>query len=714
MIENFSADKPISFQKEDKFQRYPFAKRIANVISERLNEECIVIGIYGAWGEGKTSVINFIETELKKNDNIIPLKFNPWRFSEESSLLQELFQNLANALDTNLKTKAERIGDSLKKYGKLLNFDIPVVGKVGDLIESTGELISEVSIEDLKQRIGTSLLKSKSKIVVFIDDIDRLDKNEIHSIFRLVKLTADFSNTIYILSFDEGMVASAIGERFGEGNNRAGENFLEKIIQVPLKIPVAQQGALKDYFIESINNVLKSNSISLSEEEMERFSNQFSTNILIAVKTPRLIHRYTNSISFSIPLLNGEVNMVDLMLIEAVKVFYPEYYNFIKSNTEYFFRPRQRPQSRLDEPKEDPLSVNFESLGRDISARQKGSIKNLLSELFPALNSVYYAFGYPEEQSLQLKKGKRIGSTDYFNRYFSYCVIKGEISDLSFEKFISDCSKLSVDQIVLSLNEFLDQSTPSRLLNKLQNSIDGIVWSSAKNLSTAICKTAEKFKEKSNPLVLLINDSLKETAKIVKRLIIKSENENKRFRFTHRLLDTCSYFDFTVKLTVELFKEDEKGKRLFSEKQAEQLERHLLQIAITDSKRLEVFEKFPDHSYYLLWIWNKIDKEECKTRFERIFKESPKKTLNLLISLLPNIHSSAVRGSFKGDFTNEHYKYIASIFDPDIILKSISTVFPIKEIKSADVLWDINNNQSDLNIVRQFKHWHTMAQNAVH
>ena len=151
MIENFSADKPISFQKEDKFQRYPFAKRIANVISERLNEECIVIGIYGAWGEGKTSVINFIETELKKNDNIIPLKFNPWRFSEESSLLQELFQNLANALDTNLKTKAERIGDSLKKYGKLLNFDIPVVGKVGDLIESTGELISEVSIEDLKQ-----------------------------------------------------------------------------------------------------------------------------------------------------------------------------------------------------------------------------------------------------------------------------------------------------------------------------------------------------------------------------------------------------------------------------------------------------------------------------------------------------------------------------------------------------------------------------------
>ena len=71
MIENFSADKPISFQKEDKFQRYPFAKRIANVISERLNEECIVIGIYGAWGEGKTWVIKFIEKEIILHINML-------------------------------------------------------------------------------------------------------------------------------------------------------------------------------------------------------------------------------------------------------------------------------------------------------------------------------------------------------------------------------------------------------------------------------------------------------------------------------------------------------------------------------------------------------------------------------------------------------------------------------------------------------------------
>ena len=77
MDKHISSDKPIALQEEDKFQRYNFSQRIAKTIIDRENEDCIVIGIYGAWGEGKTSVINFIETELKQNDEIIVIKFNP-------------------------------------------------------------------------------------------------------------------------------------------------------------------------------------------------------------------------------------------------------------------------------------------------------------------------------------------------------------------------------------------------------------------------------------------------------------------------------------------------------------------------------------------------------------------------------------------------------------------------------------------------------------
>ena len=124
----FSSDKPVSLAGEDKFQRYGFSKGIANIIIGKEEEASLVIGVYGAWGEGKTSVINFIETELKTKNNIISIKFNPWRYNDENLLLIHFFQTLANALDANLKYKKEKIGDQLKKYAKLLTFDVPILG----------------------------------------------------------------------------------------------------------------------------------------------------------------------------------------------------------------------------------------------------------------------------------------------------------------------------------------------------------------------------------------------------------------------------------------------------------------------------------------------------------------------------------------------------------------------------------------------------------
>src|SRR5690606_14960174 len=167
MDKNFSSDKPVSNQEDDKFQRYEFARRIANTIVERESEDCIVIGVYGAWGEGKTSVINFIETELKEKENIIAIKFNPWRYNDENSLLIQFFQKLAVALDANLKTKGERIGSLFKKYGKLLKIDIPLIGvNIGDAVEGAGDILGDVDIETLKERIGAILKENKSKVVI--------------------------------------------------------------------------------------------------------------------------------------------------------------------------------------------------------------------------------------------------------------------------------------------------------------------------------------------------------------------------------------------------------------------------------------------------------------------------------------------------------------------------------------------------------------------
>src|SRR5690606_27643657 len=108
---NFSSDNPIFRSTDDRFQRYGFSRQIANTIISRRSQDCITIGIYGAWGEGKTSVLNFIDQELQQDENVLTVKFNPWRYQDENTLLLQFFNLLAQTLDARLKTKKEKLGE---------------------------------------------------------------------------------------------------------------------------------------------------------------------------------------------------------------------------------------------------------------------------------------------------------------------------------------------------------------------------------------------------------------------------------------------------------------------------------------------------------------------------------------------------------------------------------------------------------------------------
>jgi predicted KAP-like P-loop ATPase len=79
---DFSADSPATTRAEDYFQRYGFASRIAQVLLTRRESSSLTIGVYGSWGEGKTSVMHFIAQELAAHSDAIVINFNPWRFSD--------------------------------------------------------------------------------------------------------------------------------------------------------------------------------------------------------------------------------------------------------------------------------------------------------------------------------------------------------------------------------------------------------------------------------------------------------------------------------------------------------------------------------------------------------------------------------------------------------------------------------------------------------
>lgn len=159
MNQNFSSDRPVENESQDRFQRYNFSKRIAETIKKRENSDGIVIGIYGAWGEGKTSVQNFIEKELTTDENILIIKLNPWRYNDEDTLIKNFLKKIANLLGKELEKRKNKLGNFIEKYGA-------VGGIIGVDFTQIGQSLSEIDLEDWKNKIDDFLKESTSKLVV--------------------------------------------------------------------------------------------------------------------------------------------------------------------------------------------------------------------------------------------------------------------------------------------------------------------------------------------------------------------------------------------------------------------------------------------------------------------------------------------------------------------------------------------------------------------
>jgi len=494
----FASDAPISDPAEDRFKRFNFARRIAKTISARLDPESLVVAIYGAWGEGKTTVLNFIEKELKDKDNIICVRFNPWRFSDEVCLLQNFFKTIADALGRSAVSYKEKIGKWFAHYAGILapfSVSMPFFFEIspGEGMKNIAKALSSVELEDVRERIENFLNEENKRIVVLMDDIDRLDRGEIQNIFKLVKLSADFKHTAYILAFDEEMVSAALGEKYGSGTKDAGRNFLEKIVQVPLYLPTADKLALRKFFFDCLDEVLAETQVKLSEDEAQAFVIHFVYGIEIMLHTPRIAKCYRNVLGFSMPILKQHVNLSDLMLIEGLRVFYPLLYDTIRDNMEIFLG------SKLS------LYLNYEQVVRQktlevidrglegLSADESEAAKYLIKILFPKLCGILDNFHYGAEWEERWVREQRICSEEHFARYFTYTVSPDAINDAEINSLLERFAQKDADEIKEALQGLLAKKSAENLILKLMKKEKKIPAALNQNLAIAVSKLGGLF-----------------------------------------------------------------------------------------------------------------------------------------------------------------------------------------------------------------------------
>lgn len=696
-------DTPVSKYSEDKFQRYDFAKRIANTIIETPYGEGIVIGINGTWGEGKTSVLNFIENELSIKNEIVCIKFNPWRYSDEDLLIFNFFNKISKALKKRLLNNLERVGKFLGSGSSVLNYDIPKVGDISKTVNAVGNLLGKYDLEDLKNRLNKIIVDSNKKLVVFIDDVDRLDKNEIYSLFRLIKLSADFSNTTFILSFDEKIVASAIGCRYGSGEDKSGRDFLEKIVQVPLNVPKANSDALRNYCFELINKIFDVHKIEVQDEELMNFGYQFTTNIVSRLETPRMAVRYANLLSFSLPLLNKEINISDLLLIEAIKIFYPQHYTFIKQNSDYFISDYKNLFGESDEEKKLQIKSKIEELGKEFTIHQKKCILDLIQHLFPYLKEAYNSWHTSSYIETSLYKNKNIGSPKYFSRYFSYVVSEGDISDVEFNEFISNLDNFEHLQMADTISRLVKNGSPDNFIFKIRVIEDSFKWDSSKKLLYTLPVLGYLFPGTSEPLTMGFNSPKTQLAILICQLLKNQNNLHDRLIAGKEVMSKADTLELANEILTWANVGNTDEDKVFNESEIKILKRLLIERIIRESGDIPIYSKHAN-LYYIFRYWNECDRKQMIEYVKKHIKKNP----NEIFLLLRSVMSKNSLSNKILDINKEKFDFINTLFDKEYVNKTIQKVLPLKVINQDDIVWTEHSNieLTDSDIARQFRYWY--------
>ena len=316
-----------------------------------------------------------------------------------------------------------------------------------------------------KEDISKYIRKKEIHFLIIIDDIDRLTPEEILQVFRIIRTNADFANTTYLLSFDKSAVINNLNSIKIDG-----KGFIEKIITMEYGLSEPPAFYRRRYIDEFLREILnQKNTELLLDWQNEAYKYNQSIRLLAeAFTTMRDIKRFNNSFFLHINILIndgvGEVNFIDLALLECIFLKYRDCYYGIQNNKLILTKTKKEHTAE---------NITNKTIKTTIKEFAKTEIElKLVLWLFP---TVYYAFkdlfsfsisDYEPEYTYH----SNICSPNYFDIYFSTGINIDDPEHIS-NKEISEFIGVSFNKakMVELLKKFLSVGKFSLFIDILQD-----------------------------------------------------------------------------------------------------------------------------------------------------------------------------------------------------------------------------------------------------
>ncbi len=331
-------ERPIETERDDRLLHKELVARLLGALIDPEGRATgIVLGLAGASGSGKSSVLNMVaERTEQHHPAAVVIRFNPCLANPRNGLVHAFFTEAMAALETSAKSQSCQQPDKLKSLGQALFRYAKRVAPADNILLCDGGAAAAGldtlrqsppagdALHDMRAEIVREIDESEIDVVVVIDEIDRLDEREVAVVARLVRLVANFERFSYLLAYDPDRIAGAHGKNDGDNGRAALETLVHLQVTLPPALPRQVRRLVGQRFGELVEE---------PDEHRQRLSQLLSILVPGILGNLRDAKRLLAGFEMLYRLLRLEVDEVDLLGWAAIQVKYPD--------VEQTFRNRQ-------------------------------------------------------------------------------------------------------------------------------------------------------------------------------------------------------------------------------------------------------------------------------------------------------------------------------------------------------------------------------------
>lgn len=380
-----------------------YAKEIARRIdNSETSKEAFSVGIAGSWGTGKTTFLNALKKVL--GNELYVMEFSPWNCKTPELINDDFFTRFRDVLTINVDPNLDKPITDYARHLNTINRLEPWWAFARNLLLA----YSESDLDTLKARIADSLRNSKTKIAVLIDDIDRLDKNELFEVLRLVRNTANLPNVLFFVTYDKEYVVDLL-EKKGISSPSL---YLEKIFNVEVMLPKVTKTDLISVLIDDLKEMADESDVLIIDQIVNDIKRPNVVHLLLSNyrEVKRFARQFALHLSFAKDNLKSvNIDIEDLFWIELVRYADFDVYSILRDEPSKIIKSsifNSSSVANLQDSVKQELSDDYQGVPRF----NKYVIK-VLNYLFDisrprSANSIVYLQNYNRYFTLGVEKSK--------------------------------------------------------------------------------------------------------------------------------------------------------------------------------------------------------------------------------------------------------------------------------------------------------------------